>query len=333
MRGTGGGPSVEVRGLTKDYGGGRGVFDVSFAVGPGEVLGFLGPNGAGKTVTMRHLMGFVRPQAGEARICGLPCFERRPEVQRHVGYLPGEAVCIQEMTVASFLDLMARMRGLSDRMRMRELMGTFELDGRARIRSLSKGNRQKVSIVSAFMGSPDVLLLDEPTSGLDPLMQERFIELVQAERDRGAAALLSSHVFEEVERTCDHVAFIRAGRIAAVRSLEEVRFERGRSFEVSFSSVSERDRWAAACGLPGVEPRGGASALAEGVSDVGALVRSLAAFDVTDLRTREQSLEETFISLYEGRDAAVGSDAASRGATGAAPTPARARHLGPERGR
>lgn len=320
MRGTGGGPAVEVCGLTKDYGGGRGVFDVSFEVRPGEVLGFLGPNGAGKTVTMRHLMGFVRPQAGEARICGLPCFARRPEVQRHVGYLPGEAVSMQEMTVAGFLDLMARMRGLSDRMRMRELMGVFELDGRARIRGLSKGNRQKVSIVSAFMGSPDVLLLDEPTSGLDPLMQERFIELVQAERDRGAAVLLSSHVFEEVERTCDRVAFIRSGRIAAVRSLEDVRRDRGRSFEVWFSSASERDRWVATCGLAGAGARGRADALVTGVSDVGALVRSLAPFDVVDLRTREQSLEEAFISLYEGR-----------GAAGAAP--ARGRHFGPERGR
>lgn len=329
MRGTGGGPSVEVRGLTKDYGGGRGVFGVSFEVRPGEVLGFLGPNGAGKTVTMRHLMGFVRPQAGEARICGLPCFERRPEVQRHVGYLPGETVSMQEMTVASFLDLMARMRGLRDRTRMRELMGTFELDGRARIKSLSKGNRQKASIVSAFMGSPDVLLLDEPTSGLDPLMQERFIELVQAERDRGAAVLLSSHVFEEVERTCDRVAFIRAGRIAAVRTLEAVRLERGRSFEVSFSSAAERDRWAAACGLSGVDARGGADATATGVSDVGALVRSLAPFDVVDLRTREQSLEETFISLYEGAGAGAGSGDDLVPAS----TPAHGRHFGPERGK
>lgn len=172
-------PAICARGLTKDYGRGRGVFDVNLEVAAGEVLGFLGPNGAGKTVTMRHLMGFIKPQKGTVEILGHDCFRARPQVQASLGYLPGENACMQEMTARSFLDLMAGMRGLRDRSRMRELVDVFDLDLGARIGGMSKGNRQKVAIVAAFMARPDVLLLDEPTSGLDPLMQERFLDLVE----------------------------------------------------------------------------------------------------------------------------------------------------------
>ena len=191
-------PAICVRGLTKDYGRGRGVFDVSLEVGVGEALGFLGPNGAGKTVTMRHLMGFIKPQKGTVQILGHDCFRERPQVQASLGYLPGENACMREMTARSFLDLMAGMRGMRDRSRMLELVDAFGLDLGVRIGGMSKGNRQKVAIVAAFMARPDVLLLDEPTSGLDPLMQERFLDLVAEERARGAAILLSSHIFEEV---------------------------------------------------------------------------------------------------------------------------------------
>lgn len=291
------GPAISVRGLTKDYGGGRGVFGVNLEVAAGEVLGFLGPNGAGKTVTMRHLMGFVRPQAGTVEVLGHDCFRERPAVQARLGYLPGENACMREMTARSFLDLMAGMRGMRDRSRMGELADAFELDLRARIGGMSKGNRQKVAIVSAFMARPDVLLLDEPTSGLDPLMQERFLALVAEERARGAAILLSSHIFEEAERACDRVVFIRAGRVAMECSMADIRARRGRAYVVEFSNAEERDRWARS---QGVEPSGGTVAELRNVTDVNGLIRGLAPFDVVSLSSREQTLEELFLGLYEG---------------------------------
>lgn len=298
MMACGAGPAVCVRGLTKDYGRGRGIFDIDFEVAPGEVLGFLGPNGAGKTTTMRHLMGFVRPQEGSAEIFGHDCFRERSRVQAHLGYLPGENVCMQEMTARSFLELMAGMRGMRDRSRMLELADAFGLDLGARIGGMSKGNRQKAAIVAAFMARPDVLLLDEPTSGLDPLMQERFLDLVAEERARGAAILLSSHIFEEVARACDRVAFIRAGRMAMTCTMDEVRSMRGRSYTVEFSSARERLRWELAHG--GDPAREGARDVElRDVRDANALIRDLASYDVAAVTSHEQTLEELFLHLYE----------------------------------
>lgn len=162
------GPAIAIEGLKKDYGSGRGVFGVSFAVERGEVFGFLGPNGAGKTVTMRNLMGFIRPDEGTVNINGLNCFSQRARIQEHLGYLPGEIACMDEMTGAAFLEFMARMKKLRDRTRMEQLIEYFELDPARRIRKMSKGTKQKVGLVCAFMASPDIVLLDEPTSGLDP---------------------------------------------------------------------------------------------------------------------------------------------------------------------
>ncbi|WP_273384455.1 ABC transporter ATP-binding protein [Enorma phocaeensis] len=292
-------PAICVRGLTKDYGRGRGVFDVNLEVDAGEVLGFLGPNGAGKTVTMRHLMGFVRPQRGTAEILGHNCFWERPQVQVSLGYLPGENACMKEMAARSFLDLLAEMRGMRDHARMMELVDVFGLDLGARIGGMSKGNRQKVAIVAAFMARPDVLLLDEPTSGLDPLMQERFLDLVEEERARGAAILLSSHIFEEVGRACDRVAFIRAGRVVMTCTMDEVRSMRGRGYTVEFANVRERTRWELAHGNESANGSDRAVELRD-VRDVNALIRELSSYDVAEVTSRAQTLEELFLHLYEG---------------------------------
>ena len=234
-------PVIKLRGVTKDYGGGRGVFDLSLAVGRGEVVGFLGANGAGKSVTMRLLMGFVRPDAGSVSIGGLACFARHAAIQGRVGYLPGELACPADLTGAAFLDFMAALRGASDRRRRDELTAFFELDPRARIRSLSKGNRQKLGIVAAFMGAPDVLLLDEPTSGLDLLMQRRFVELVRAEKRRGATILLSSHVLGEVEGTCDRALFVRSGRLTSEACAADLTLDA--TLEHLYGAEALRRRW------------------------------------------------------------------------------------------
>lgn len=310
---------ISLRGVTKDYGRGRGIFDVTLDVERGQTVGFLGANGAGKTVTMRTLMGFIRPKAGRASIDGRDCFRERAAIQRSLGYLPGEVACPERMTGLEFLRFMSALRsggnseaGRAARRsqdRMNELIARFDLDPSARIGRMSKGTKQKVAIVAAFMGAPDVLLLDEPTSGLDPLMQERFVELVREEKARGATILLSSHMFPEVERTCDRVAFIRAGHVVGVRDMAEVRAVRARDYEIAFASPEECERYRRdhADGVvgrvesPDTAATVGASATALRIrvaGDVGRFVRGLADYRVADLVSHEQSLEETFLHLY-----------------------------------
>lgn len=203
---------------------------------------------------------------------------------------------MDEMTGTAFLEFMARMKKLRDRTRMNELVEYFELDPARRIRKMSKGTKQKVGLVCAFMTSPDIILLDEPTSGLDPLMQSRFIELVLEEKRRGATILLSSHLFEEVERTCDRVAFIRAGKLAAVEHMDDVRKSRKRVFAVTFADAAARDRYVAA--HPAATAHGTASVETTVGGDLDAFVKGLAAYEIVDLTAREQTLEELFMHLY-----------------------------------
>ena len=168
---------INVQNLTRDYGLGKGIFDVSVKVDQGEAFGFLGPNGAGKTTTIRHLMGFIRPKAGSCQIDGLDCWKNRDEIQKRLGYIPGEISFFEDLTGKEFLKFVSDYRRTGKNNRIREMMERFELDPRGKIKKMSKGMKQKLGIVVAFMHDPYILILDEPTSGLDPLMQNRFIEL------------------------------------------------------------------------------------------------------------------------------------------------------------
>ena len=265
---------IRINRLSRDYGGGKGVFDLSFDVDRGEAFGFLGPNGAGKTTTIRHLMGFLRAQSGSCAIDGLDCWRDRSRIQARLGYIPGEISFFDDMTGSEFLRFAAGYRGLGGSSRQGELLERFELDPSGRIKRMSKGMKQKLGIVTAFMHDPDILILDEPTSGLDPLMQSRFIDLVAEEKRRGKTILLSSHIFEEVERTCDRVGIIRAGRLAAVDSVEALRARHVRPYAVTLESEAQ------------------AIAFAEdfqGVRD-----------GLTVTVTARQSLEEIFMRYYGG---------------------------------
>ena len=297
-------PAIALHGVTKDYGHGRGVFGLTLDVAPGETMGFLGANGAGKTVTMRTLMGFIKSGSGTATIAGLDCFRDRARIQAQVGYLPGEVTCPEDMRGRDFLAYVADMKGLrhgkgsAERARIDDLIDRFELDPSARIGQMSKGTKQKVAIVAAFMGGPRVLLLDEPTSGLNPVMQDRFVELVAEERQHGATILLSSHMFAEVERTCDRVAFIRAGHLRGVRSMDEVRTARKHAFDVTFVSIEEATRYQSA--HPACTAAVGSPALTVEVSaSVDAFIKDLAGYRVAGLASREQTLEDLFRHIYE----------------------------------
>jgi len=203
---------IHVRNLTKDYGANKGVFDISLDVRQGEVFGFLGPNGAGKTTMVRHLLGFIKSDNGSCDILGMDCWTKPAEIQKHIGYVAGEIALPDGMNGQKLIGQIAAMRGCPLK-RANELCEYFDIDPNSKIKRMSKGMKQKIALVIAFMHDPEIILLDEPTSGLDPLMQERFCDLILKEKKRGKTILLSSHIFNEVEKTCDRVMIIKQGKI------------------------------------------------------------------------------------------------------------------------
>ena len=287
--------------ITKDYGGGHGVFDVSFAVEQGEVFGFLGPNGAGKTTTIRQLMGFLAPDSGTCTINGLDCRTQTAAIQKNMGYIPGEPARPDDMRGGEFIRFLAAYRGMRGTGRAGELCERFELDTSGRIRRMSKGMKQKVAIVCALMHDPAVLILDEPTSGLDPLMQNRFIDLILEEKQRGKTVLMSSHMFEEVERTCARVGILREGRLAAVEEIGTLKARRSRTYSVTLSTPDAAAAFAAAPGLR-VQAAQGCTVTVRVRDGMSALTTAMARFPVTSIDAPRQSLEDVFLHYY-GKEA------------------------------
>ena len=283
---------IQVEHLTKDYGKGRGVFDVSFGVSAGEAFGFLGPNGAGKTTTMRHLMSFVRPDSGRVRIAGMDCFADARRVQEKVGYLPGELSLAGDMTGDGFLRFVAGMKHVRDSARCRALCDRFEVDRKNRIRKMSKGQKQKIGLVCAFLGDPEVYLLDEPTSGLDPLMQREFFEILKEKNSSGTTVFLSSHILSEVQHNCQRAAIIREGRIIACDSVEAL--SRTNAKRIHIQVIKDLSLLSDVRDIQHTE--NGISFLYGG--DINALIRMLSDTRIQDLSISEPDLEEIFMHYY-----------------------------------
>ncbi|MCD8118392.1 MAG: ABC transporter ATP-binding protein [Lachnospiraceae bacterium] len=230
-------PIISIEHLTKDYGHGRGVFDVNIQIEKGECYGFLGPNGAGKTTTIRHLMGFSKPQEGNTSILEKDSWGNSAWLQNTVGYLPGEVALPAGLSGSAFLKMMGQMRGVKDNDYLKMLLDRFELDPNISIKQMSLGVRRKLAVVTAFMHDPDILILDEPTSGLDPVMQETFIDYVREEKQRGKTIFLSSHIFHEVDAVCDRIAIIRDGKIMSEFASAELKEKHDRIYRVTFSDA------------------------------------------------------------------------------------------------
>lgn len=288
---------IEVRGITKDYGNHQGVFNVNFTVEKGEVLGFLGPNGAGKTTTIRQLMGFVKPDFGDVKILGMDCFKKAPEVQSQLGYLPGEIAFMDDMTGIEFIRFIANMKNMKDMSKAYELLEFLELDPQNKMKKMSKGMKQKIGLVIAFMQDAPILILDEPTSGLDPLMQNKFVELIHKVKKEGKTVLMSSHIFEEVEHTCDRVVFIKEGEIVATENMEDLRQSRHKYYEIRFHTLKEAQDFCQQ--YPQSQLRNTVVSLSlQGSADT--LIKSLSQYTIDDLSVRVQSLEELFLHYYGG---------------------------------
>lgn len=289
---------ININNLTRDYGKGRGVFDLSFSVEKGEVFGFLGPNGAGKTTTIRHLMGFIKPKKGRCIISGKDCWLERAEIQRTLGYIPGEIAFFDDMTGEGFLKFLMKYRGTKENGRVKELLDRFELDPRGKIKKMSKGMKQKVGIIAAFMHDPDVIILDEPTSGLDPLMQNRFIEMIIEEKERGKTILMSSHMFEEVERTCHRVAIIKDGRLAAIDSVDSLKSARVRKYIITLESAGAAAGFAnESLNVSGIAQNHVTVTVQDDIRELIALMNR---YPVTNISAPGQSLEEIFMQYYGG---------------------------------
>lgn len=234
---------IEVDNLTQDYGHGRGVFDVSFAVREGEVFGFLGPNGAGKSTTIRHIMGFSRPQKGETRVFNLESFHNYYKILSNVGYLPGEIALPEGLTGWEFIKMMSDLRKTKDKERLIYLLKKFDLNPAVSTKSMSLGEKRKLAIVTAFMDDPEVLVLDEPTSGLDPVMQQVFIDFIKEEKKRGKTILLSSHMFNEVEATCDRIAIIKDGRIVTIFNANFIKHNENKVYDIRFDKLEDLENF------------------------------------------------------------------------------------------
>jgi len=266
---------IQIKDLTMQYSNGKGVFDVDFTVEKGQTVGFLGPNGAGKTTTIRCILGFMRGQEGECFINSKESFAYAPENMKSVGYIAGEPAFPDGLTGIEYLDFLCEVRGLQDKSRMNELVKYFELDPSGKIKRMSKGMKQKTAIVAAFMHDPEVLILDEPSSGLDPIMQNKFVELVLNAKVRGKTILMSSHMFDEVEKTCENIVIIKDGRIVARDSVKNMKKLQAMTFVVNGKQHK----------VP--------------YTDVDKFIKQIAKTKVDSISIQEPTLENVFLDLYK----------------------------------
>ena len=295
---------IRTEGLTKFYGKHRGLVDLTFEVEAGHVVGYLGPNGAGKTTTIRLLLDFIRPTSGRAEVFGLDARADSIEIRSKVGFLPGELIAYDGMTGWEYLTYLSNLRGGVDWSYAESLAERLELDLSRKIRNLSKGNKQKVGLVQAFMAKPELLILDEPTGGLDPLMQQEFYRLVQETRDEGQTVFLSSHVMAEVERIADRVGIIREGRLVLDEDVATLKARALRQLEIQFGEpVSPEDFQ----GVSGVREMSveGSELKCTVAGSVDELIKAAARFEVLNISSQEPDLEDIFLDYYrESEDVA-----------------------------
>ena len=289
--------AVHAEDLTKFYGDRRGIEGLDLEVRAGEVMGFLGPNGAGKTTTIRLLLDFLRPTRGRATVLGLDPRRDKAVLHRQVGYLPGELAFPGRGRADVLLRFFADARGGVAWSRVTELADRLDLDLSRPVHTLSKGNKQKVGLVQAFMHRPALLILDEPTSGLDPLVQQEFLGMVRDARTAGQTVFMSSHVLAEVQHTADRVAIVRDGRLAAVERVESLGRRAVRTVEIHFDDPVDAAEFAVLPGVSDVVVSGPVlTCTVDGRLDP--LIKAAARHEVVDLLSAEPDLEETFLSFY-----------------------------------
>jgi len=289
---------IETKGLVKKFGDVTALKGIDLSVGEGEVFGFIGPNGAGKSTTIRILLGILKATAGTASVFGLDAWNNSVEIHKKIAYVPGDVNLWPNLTGGEVIDFFGNLRGGINEEKRKKLIADFDLDTRKKSRTYSKGNRQKVALVSAFASDADLYILDEPTSGLDPLMERIFVECVLECKRAGKSVLLSSHILSEVEKLCDRVGIISNGTIVETGTLDCLR----QGVKTHMTVVANKP-------LAGLDKVGGVSNIrtvdGETLFDVepnatGGVLKFLTAYDLTKFECAPPALEELFMKYYDG---------------------------------
>lgn len=290
---------IQLSNLTKKYGNKTAIQNLQLKIEKETVFGYLGPNGAGKTTTIRCLMGFIKPTSGEAEISGHNCWEDAQQIHSLVGYLPGEIHFIEHMTAEQYLKLMADLNQITNTSAITDMADRLQLPLNILIDKMSKGMKQKVGLIQSFLHNPEILILDEPTSGLDPLMQQVFIEMILEEKEKGKTILISSHLFNEVERTCDVVSIIREGEIVAVENVSNLKRIKQNKATVVFKSDEDSQKLATNDFELKKLSQNRYEVTYQG--DVNNLIRALASTEIEDLELHHAELEDVFMHYYNNR--------------------------------
>jgi ABC-2 type transport system ATP-binding protein len=290
---------ISIRNLTKRYGKNLAIQDINLDVMRGEIFGYLGPNGSGKTTTIRTLLDFIRPTKGVVSVLGLDSRADSAQIRKRIGYLPGDIALYEKMTGRQLLKYIDGLRGGLDWEFVIQLAERFEARLDQPIRTLSKGNKQKIGLIQAFMHAPELVIMDEPTNGLDPLMQQEFYKLVEETNKRGATIFVSSHIVPEIERLCSRVGIIRKGKLVAVEEVEKLKEKALRKITFVFDKPIAKEEFESLPGVRDVEVEGNAlKCTIKGAVD--ALVKAAGRHKVIKVISEDGNLEEIFLEFYAG---------------------------------
>ncbi len=297
-------PLIEINHLSKDYGQGRGVFDVSFQVYKGECFGFLGPNGAGKSTTIRHLMGFSVPDSGETKLHGISSLKERDLIMQGVSYIPGEVALPLALTGKEVIEEQKKLKHVQSDIRLNELIEYFELDPSLLCKEMSLGMKRKLAIVCALMSDPEIIIMDEPSSGLDPEMQAKFVELVKGEKKKGKTILLSSHIFSEVDSCCDRIAVIKDGKIVSEFLANELKHKSLKRYRLVYDSEKTAEAATTSLKRNGYEVTASPSVatrlhVACDDSNISLFLQQIPQKGLLDLFEKKETLEDYFMSFYK----------------------------------
>ena len=292
---------IEIKDFTKDYGSGRGTFEINVKVSKGEFFGFLGPNGAGKSTTIRHLMGFSKPDKGELLIFGQNVQKNRVSLMHKIGYLPGEVNLPTYLTGNEFIKQQISLQKVKNVTFLETLKEEFPIDLSLEIKYMSVGDKRTLAIYSAFMGDPDILILDEPTSGLDPLRQEMFKKFLLKEKSRGKTIFLSSHIFKEIDDTCDRIAIIKDGKIVSDFTKSEFDLRNKNCFLIEFLDIKNKDIFLSRIGknIDVIETKMTSVSIKVEENSINDLFFCLSNLDIKTIKEIKESLETYFLSFYK----------------------------------
>lgn len=301
---------IEIENLTKDYGCGRGIFGVNLTINQGEMVGFVGTNGSGKTTTIRNILGYVKPTSGSVKVNGLSSWENSSEIAKWVGYVPGEIAFPDLPTGIDFLKCQAEFYGLKDMGYANELIQRLQLDPRANLKRMSKGMKQKTALVAALMNDAPIIILDEPTTGLDPLMRVTFLDIIKKEHEKGKTIFMSSHLFEELETTCDRVALIDSGKIVDVADMNEIRNRPVKDFKIEFTNSADYEKFKKiGYEITRLQPEYNQVTIKINVEQTGELLGALKGYNVKFISELPYTLEKHFKNiLFERKEKEIKND-------------------------